>query len=731
MYKRLFTVLFSAALGCTTAIAQRADNYLPTNNRNVKLTETNLPIAFINVGGKTIQREERITARLKIINNKDGKNYGDTIAHPNQLADYDGYIALKYRGNTSFTSSDKKPYGFKTLAQTLEAGGKKQKVKLLGMGKDNDWAFLAPFSDKSMIRDVLTFELGRPYFGYTPHSRFVEIVLDGTYYGVYILSERPGKGMSRLKLNDPGSDDGDLTGDYHVEIDRNDEVIYYTSPYRPLGKDGQPNYQRSVVYQYDDPDGEDLQKMPAANREAIDKAINDMETSFTLDNYTDPAVGYRKYINTTSFIDYMLSTEFSFNIDGYRLSTHLYKYSDTRAAKEGLDNRWQATLWDFNIAYGNANYNDGNVTNLWQYDFNSRFTDDQQVPFWWKKLLDDPAFMAEVQARWKEYRQGAYSDANIEAKINELTTQLTSGGAIDRNEQAWKMFGRWVWPNYYVGNSYADEINYLKQWIHRRVAFLDMKLLPRDADFKTAPLTLADGACNADIIVEATPAASHVTRSIDSWRTFYTKAVRDNGGLPNDGKLTSAAKVDYQLGDYAKNNVVVVQEGEHLRINFATPQRTGYLYLLTTSTSGASQLSVVLNYADGTVSEAQTIDVRDWSVTNPQGDEAYPSLGYIETSTDKLSDRFRYCLFENSLIADASKQLAGFTVTRISGGQAYIFAASRVVPQSETGIAAVTGSQQPTITGYYTPDGMKTSRPTSGLYIVRYSDGTSRKVVVK
>ena len=70
-------------------------------------------------------------------------------------------------------------------------------------------------------------------------------------------------------------------------------------------------------------------------------------------------------------------------------------------------------------------------------------------------------------------------------------------------------------------------------------------------------------------------------------------------------------------------------------------------------------------------------------------------------------------------------------MTRISGGQAYIFAASRVVPQSETGIAAVTGSQQPTITGYYTPDGMKTSRPTSGLYIVRYSDGTSRKVVVK
>ncbi len=364
MYKHLFSLLCVVAVGATASFAQRADNYLPTNNRNVKLTETNLPIAFINVKGKTIQRNERITARMKIIDNKDGKNYGDTISHPNQKADYDGYISLKYRGNSSFNSSDKKPYGFKTLSQTLEEGGKKQKVTLLGMGKDNDWAFLAPFSDKTMIRDVLTFELGRPYFGYTPHSRFVEIVLDGTYYGVYILAERPGKGKSRLNLNDPGSDNGDLTGDYHVEIDRDDEVIYYTSPYRPLGKDGQPNNSKKITYQYDDPDGDDLLEMPAANREAIDKAINDMEKSFTLDNYTDPAVGYRKYINTTSFIDYLLSTEFSFNIDGYRLSTHLYKYSDTRAANEGLDNRWQATLWDFNIAYGNANYNYGEHTDL-------------------------------------------------------------------------------------------------------------------------------------------------------------------------------------------------------------------------------------------------------------------------------------------------------------------------------------------------------------------------------
>ena len=38
-------------------------------------------------------------------------------------------------------------------------------------------------------------------------------------------------------------------------------------------------------------------------------------------DYKNPETGYRKYIDVTSFIDYMLSTEFCHNVDGYRLST--------------------------------------------------------------------------------------------------------------------------------------------------------------------------------------------------------------------------------------------------------------------------------------------------------------------------------------------------------------------------------------------------------------------------
>ena len=112
--------------------AQRSDNYKPTNNPNVRLTRTNMPIVFINVDGQMIQREDRVTARVKIIDNGEGQyNYGDTIAHPDQKVDYEGYVGLKYRGNSSFNSSEKKPYSFRPLDKPLEEGGKKQKVKIM------------------------------------------------------------------------------------------------------------------------------------------------------------------------------------------------------------------------------------------------------------------------------------------------------------------------------------------------------------------------------------------------------------------------------------------------------------------------------------------------------------------------------------------------------------------------------------------------------------------------
>src|SRR3712207_2602645 len=181
--------------------AQQWDNYRSLlDNPNVTIDQTNLPIVFIDVDEQTIQRDSRVLARMKIIYNGEGQlTYGDTLAHPKQHVDYEGYIGIKYRGNTSFTSSRKKPYGLKTL-KGADVDGKKDKVSILGMGKDNDWVLLAPYQDKTLMRDVLTYELARPLMRFTPHARFCEVVLDGTYYGVFAIMERNTKGKTRLDL---------------------------------------------------------------------------------------------------------------------------------------------------------------------------------------------------------------------------------------------------------------------------------------------------------------------------------------------------------------------------------------------------------------------------------------------------------------------------------------------------------------------------------------------------
>ena len=724
--KRISTLL--CMLLCLTALyAQRADNYPPTKNAQVKLSETNLPIVFIDVDGKMILREERITAKIKIIDNGTGKtNYADLATHPDQKVDYEGYISLKYRGNSSFNSSDKKPYGFKTIAKPLEEGGKKVKVSLLGLGKDNDWVLLAPFADKTMIRDVLTFELGRPYLDWVPSSRHVEVVVDGKYYGIYILTERPGKGKNRLNLHDPGEDGGDLTGDWRVEIDRDDEDHYYRSKYHPYGRYGTVDNTKYITYQYDDPEYEDFADLPAGTEKAIQKSIDDMEDCFAGDNYKDPVNGYRKYIDVTSFIDYMLSTEFTFNVDGYRLSSHMYKYSETRAKNEGLDSRWKCTLWDFNIALGNADYYKGSRTDLWQYDMNSRETDNQLVPFWWKRLIDDPAYQTDLKARWAQYREGQYADNRIDAKIDSLATLLTSGGAMERNEAAWGMFGRYVWPNAYVGYSFNEEISYLKRWIKNRLTFMDKKLLPQEkTDIR--PVTVASG-YNADVVVEALPASSHADNAGDGAdNTFYSAGLKASGGLPTDGVVNAPSGANFQLGDYAASNALVIKTGEGGDLIFGAPITTSQLYILATSGDGSSDLTATPLYSDGSQGEGIALTVADWSVKSLSGEEAISGLSRINKRTDTYSQSFAFCLFDHAIGTDKSRKLRGVRLTSSRGGRALVMGVAYKVVQTVGIDSPATGELK--AVGYYTPNGVRIARPGSGITIVKYSDGSVKKIV--
>ena len=467
--KRLLLLAVAVLTLTGTARAWGWVNY-PPDNEDVELTSTNLPIVWIDVDGEYIDRYERITARMKIIHNGDGLlNWADTVAHPGQTIDYEGYVALRYRGSSSFGSSDKKPYSFRPLDKPLEDGGEKKKVKILGMGKDNNWALLAPYADKSMMRDLLAFEVSRPWMEYTPQGRFCELFLDGTYYGVYILTEVVSKGKHRLDLPDPGEQGDSITGGYIMEVNRIDGEVTYTSKYNPVTSTGQRLLYRYISFQYKSPDYEDLTQEQV---DYITGRIDQMEAS--LWNYRptgNPA--YEAYLDVTNFIDYQIAQELGHNVDAYRLSGKFFKRRDSE------DPRFKMVLWDMNLAYGNSDYYQGWRTDTWIYKNNNILNeegDPQLIPFWWYKLNTNPDYTAALKARWAQYRRSNLRQDRIMATIDSLTNLLTSHGAERRNSEAWPRWGEYVWPNYYIADDFADEVYYLKQWLTDRIAWMDDKL---------------------------------------------------------------------------------------------------------------------------------------------------------------------------------------------------------------------------------------------------------------
>lgn len=465
-----------------------ADAYDPQNYPpkvdTLSIGRTNLPIVFIDTRcaadtTKAIHYDYRVSARMKIVSNADGVNYGDTVAHPDQTADYEGWAAIRYRGNTSFSWSDKKPYNFKTMKGD-DPEGEKLNTGLLGMPKDHTWVLLAPYIDSSLLRDVLVFELARPWMDYTPRCRYCELVVDGTYYGIYILAENIRKGKNRLDLDDPGLSGDELTGGYLLQIDRDDEP-HFTSAYLATDSLGRTfRTHNKIFFQYKHPDYEDLMPQQA---EYIEHSVRRMEDALAADDFADPETGYRRYLDPTSFIDYQLSQEFAGNLDAYRLSTNIYKHRDSH------DPRFKTALWDFDLAFGNTSTANARGTDFWRYQ-NSYLTSQNaynKVPFWWMRLMQDPAYVKQLKERWAQYREQNYSLRRIEATIDSITTLLRQEGALERNNTAWKMFSK---------STYDMEIERLKAWIASRVAWMDEQL---DCDANSIVTIPADAPLRKEI----------------------------------------------------------------------------------------------------------------------------------------------------------------------------------------------------------------------------------------
>jgi len=458
-------ILFAAALLLFFAISCSSDDGdAPTTDDVIGEEEeeeieiplqNRLPQVFVDTKGGTIVDEPKIPSDAIFINAL------DTV--------YNGNLGIEFRGASS-QSFPKKSFGL----ETWDEDGEDINVSLFGLPEEEDWILYGPYSDKSLMRNILIYDLSRDIGQYASRSLFVDFTVNDSYQGVYVFMEklkRDGDRIDISKLDDDENSGEDLTGGYILKVDKTagnnlgegyNDLNSFVSDYDPPNAtSGQKTY---FLYEY--PDAEDI---TTEQKAYISTYVSDFEDALASDDFTDADLGYANYIDTTSFIDFFLLNELANNVDGYRLSTFMHKDKNGKLK--------MGPIWDFNLAFGNADYCAGGSTNVWAYKFNERCPDDfWLVPFWWQRLLQDPTFVSELKERWLTLRGNELSDAAIGAKIDGYIDRLDKSGSLDKNFETWPVLGTYIWPNNFVGNSYDEEINYLDNWVGDRLSWLDAQI---------------------------------------------------------------------------------------------------------------------------------------------------------------------------------------------------------------------------------------------------------------
>jgi hypothetical protein len=439
--------LLASASACDGTITAAASDAAPVDAARPDADPQGraaLPVLFIDTGAKDIPGETKIPASLAVVEQHDGTLVG-LASRPRS---FEGPIGIEIRGNTSANSA-KHSYGM----ETHDALGGDLDIPLLGMPPESDWVLYGAYNDKTYLRDRLAFELGQDLGRYQPRSRFVELFLNDRYEGVYLVVEKIKRNANRVNIARVApAAPGDLTGGYIIKREGTGQGEGWTS------KQGTP-------WEYHYPSVRTITPEQAAYLHAHVDAFEDVMQG---PDFADAQAGYEAWIDVPSFVDYAIIQELSRNVDGYRKSAYMYKEAD---ADGGLF--YMGPLWDFNLAFGNADYCRAEDVTGFQVARDG-CEDELEIPAWWPRLAADPRFASALRCRWNVVRQGVLSDAAIAQQIaadRELLRQ-----AEPRDHERWPTLDKKLWPNPVVPGTYDGEIDYLVTWTRQRAAWLDANL---------------------------------------------------------------------------------------------------------------------------------------------------------------------------------------------------------------------------------------------------------------
>ena len=331
-------------------------------------------------------------------------------------------MKIRGRGNSTWFIHPKKPFQMKLS----------DKSAFLGMPEDKKWLFLAEYSDKTMLRNTIAFELGyMSNLDWTPAGEFAEVYLNGEYNGTYNITQKVEESDNRVALGDTG---------YLLELDQLDRIdpddVYFESTVteRFIINIKEPNLDYgSEEFRY------------------IENLIAEFEEALFGANFQDENIGYKNHINLESFIDWYLISEITKNVDSRWFSSIYLNVMPGEKIKMG-------PLWDFDLAFGNTDYADTQYYQGWWIRFNP----------WYERLFEDPAFTQMVKDRFIYFKN---NEDLIIQKIDMYAEKLKWAQA--ENDQKWQTIGKYVWPNPVIYDTYQEEVDHLKNWYLARMQWLE------------------------------------------------------------------------------------------------------------------------------------------------------------------------------------------------------------------------------------------------------------------
>ena len=394
-----------------------------------------LPLMTITTrsGQTIIDKVNYIKGNIKIEERDENGNVTETLLDVEMTED-----GIRGRGNSTW-GMDKKPYRIKL----------DKSVEILGMPRNKHWTLLANYSDKTLMRNEVAFWMSRKAgYAYTPRQKYVDVKLNGEYLGNYMLCEHIRIDQNRVNISEGAS----VSGGFLFEIDERRDDISEAYYFDTKGKDEGSHKLIVAVKRPELPD------ITEAQKEYVKAHFQKIEDALYARNGLTPENDLPKYLDVESFIDYFIISELSKNVDGnLRLSTYMYK-------KEDDDRLFFGPVWDFDLAFGNADYNNCFTTEGW-YGYDTR---------WYRYFFRTEKYREMLVDRWKELRSTEFTDAKMFAYIDEVAAELEI--SQQKNFERWKILDKKVWPNYKVPGSYRGEIAYLKEFISKRAAWMDREL---------------------------------------------------------------------------------------------------------------------------------------------------------------------------------------------------------------------------------------------------------------